>query len=77
MPIQILSRLTSSLCCQDDMGVEGVIILPDSHEKRVRIGTGVSSSQTKRTEHVDSKSAASAREKAEVQMSVNTKDCEF
>ncbi|CAK9065706.1 Uncharacterized protein SCF082_LOCUS34156 [Durusdinium trenchii] len=62
---------------KDELGVEGVIILPDSKTKLVRIGAGVSTSRSKRSEYVDSKDASAAHDKIKhtVSMALNTKDC--
>lgn len=73
----ILKCSVSVSALQDELGVEGVIILPDSKTKLVRIGAGVSTSRSKRSEYVDSKDASAAHDKIKhaASMVVNTKDC--
>ena len=62
---------------QDDMGVEGVIILPESKVKEVKIGSRSSTARVRREEYADAKEAAAAHEKAREKQTVevNTKDC--
>lgn len=62
---------------QDDMGVEGVIILPDSKVKEVKIGSRSSTARVRREEYADAREAAAAHEKAKAKQTVevNTKDC--
>ena len=61
---------------QDDLGVEGVIIMPDQKTKRVRIGTRKSSSRVKQGEHADGKDMDSAHQKNKqnLEVEVNSKD---
>ena len=61
---------------QDDLGVEGVIIIENPNVKKVRLGSKVSSSQIKREEHVDGKDAQSFHLKnlEATKMETNTKD---
>ncbi|CAK9064266.1 unnamed protein product [Durusdinium trenchii] len=60
----------------DDMGVDGVIILPNAKVKKVRMGSRVSSAQLRREEHADGQDAKAAAEKNKIctAMDVNTKD---
>ena len=59
------------------MGVEGVIILPESKVKEVKIGSRSSTARVRREEYADAKEAAAAHEKAREKQTVevNTKDC--
>lgn len=68
-----------TLHSQDDLGVEGVIILPESKTKRVRMGTRKSSSRVKQGEHADGKDmdVAHQKNKSNLELEVNTKDSSF
>ncbi|CAK9064045.1 unnamed protein product, partial [Durusdinium trenchii] len=50
----------------DDMGVDGVIILPNAKVKKVRMGSRVSSAQLRREEHADGQDAKAAAEKNKI-----------
>lgn len=64
---------------EDELGVEGVVILPNSKVKNVRLGSHVAQSRVKRVEHVDSADAGATHEKNKAAQVVhtNTKDCNF
>ncbi|CAJ1403285.1 unnamed protein product [Effrenium voratum] len=68
-----------SYVTKDDLGVEGVIILPESKTKRVRMGTRKSSSRVKQGEHADGKDmdVAHQKNKSNLELEVNTKDSSF
>ena len=42
---------TVSSCAEDDRGVEGVVILPDSNKRKVRVGTKMATETGKTHEH--------------------------
>ena len=58
------------------MGTEGVIIIPESKVKKVRMGARVSSARIKREELVDGQDASAhhAKQKAAIEIETNTKD---
>lgn len=65
-----ISLATTSLP-EDDLGVEGVVVLPDSDVKKVRIGSKQASETIRRETHDSAQSAneahAAQREKLELQ----------
>lgn len=59
---------------KDELGVEGVIILQDCDEKRVRIGSRNATSKVKVSEYEDSKAMSAGFERQAIQVDANTKD---
>ena len=61
--------------CQDNLGVEGVVIYDgDADTKKVRIGARSSVAKVKESETEDKATQQALFEKNEVKMNVNTKD---
>lgn len=51
------------LLFQDDCGVEGVLILPDSNRKKVQLGTKTASDSIRRAEHETSGARATVHQR--------------
>lgn len=67
--------------CEDERGVEGVLILPNegNNKKKVRVGTKLSASTVKRSEFDNSaaRDALHERESAALQIEANSQERNF